>query len=117
MIPKEIAPPTARFVAEQPICFWADDYTASAGVPTPEIDATEERLVLAASKPTWEPETQLFKELHGIDIGNSFESAADDRPHHAQRLDSGLARLRVHQLWFLLALGGRPPASDYLSLR
>jgi len=36
----------------------------------------EERPVLPASEPTWEPETHLLKERHGIDIGTSFESVA-----------------------------------------
>ena len=104
VIREDVRPSAARLVAELSIRFRADDDSASASVSTPEIDASEKGFVLLARKATRELDAELFEELHGIYVGKTFESSAHDRPHHAQRLDAGMATLGVDRLRFFLQL-------------
>ncbi|MER8899988.1 hypothetical protein [Mesorhizobium sp. M0676] len=68
---------------------------ARASRSAPQIDAADECFVLLAGKPTWKLDVQLLEELRGVDVGEFLQSAANDRPRHTERLDAGLARLRV----------------------
>jgi hypothetical protein len=71
---------------------------------TPTVDPVEERWILSWGKSIWELHAQLLEELYRADVRQSFESATDDRPHHTERLDPGVAALRIDQLRFFLQL-------------
>src|SRR6202790_3498362 len=94
---EDIGRAAARFVAEASVPFWPDDHTTGAGISPPDIHAPEERFVLLPGKSTGELDAQLFEELCGVDVWEPFKAAADGRPHHAQRLDSGMTALGVDQ--------------------
>ena len=107
MVPEDVRASTTWLVTEPAIRFRPNDDTARAGGLTPEADPADERLVLLAGESAWELDAQLLEELHRVDVGEFFQSAARDRPHHAQRLDAGLARLRVDWLRLVRCLRGR----------
>ena len=107
MVPKDIGASTTRFVAEPTIRFWPDDNAACASRLAPETDPSDERFVLLRGKPTWKLDAQLFEELHGVDGGEFLQSTAYDRPRHAERLDTGVARLCVNRLRLLVHCHGR----------
>src|SRR5687768_7756717 len=98
MVLKDIGASTARLFIEPTIRFGPNHKAARASRLAPETDPSDERFILLAGKSTWKLDAQLFEELHGVDIGEFFQSAARDRPHHAERLDAGLARFRVDRL-------------------
>ena len=95
-----------RLVAAASIRLWADDHAACASVLSPEIDASQERPVLLSAKSPWELDAQFFEELHGVDVGQSFEPSGHDRPCHAKRSDAGLATLGIDRLRLFLRLYG-----------
>ncbi|OWK21440.1 hypothetical protein AJ88_23600 [Mesorhizobium amorphae CCBAU 01583] len=103
---KEIGTSTTRFVVEPTIRLRPNDNTARASRLAPQIDPSDECFVLLAGKSTWKLDAQLLEELRGVDVGEFLQSAANDRPHHAERLDAGLARLGVDRLRLLLHLRG-----------
>lgn len=98
MVLEDVGTSSPRLVAKPPISFRADNDAARASVLAPLIDAFQKCLVLLTRKPTWELVAQLIEELHGINVGKSLKPSAYDRPHHAQRLYTGIARLRVERL-------------------
>ena len=104
MVLKDIGTSTTRFVAKPAIRFWPDDNAACAGGLTPETDPSDKRFVLLARKSPWKLDAQLFEELHRVDGGELLQSAAYDRPHHAESLNAGLARLGVDWLRLLPCL-------------
>ena len=92
---EDVGPAAARFVAETPIRFWSNDHAPRASILAPAIDAPQQRFVLPPRKSARELDAQLFEQLRSADVREIFESAAHDRPHHAQRLDLGMAGLGV----------------------
>lgn len=95
-----------RLVVEPTIRLRPNDNTACASCLAPQIDPSDECFVLLAGKSTWKLDTQLLEELRGVDVGEFLQSAANDRPHYAERLDTGLASLGVDRLRLLLHLRG-----------
>jgi hypothetical protein len=106
MVPEDIGTSTTRFVAEPTIGLGPNDDAACSSRLAPETDPLDERFVLFAGKPTWKLNAQLFEELHGVDGGEFLQSAAYDRPRHAERLDTGVARLGVNRLRLLVHFCG-----------
>src|ERR1700722_3571169 len=99
---EDVGTSTTRPVAEPTIRPGPDhDATRASGL-APTTNPPDESLVLPAGEPAWKLETQLFEELRGADVGKFLQPAACDRPHHAQRLDTGLSRLGVDQRRLLL---------------
>jgi hypothetical protein len=104
MIPEDIGTPASWLVTKPTIRFGPSDDAACTRLLAPETDASDKRFVLFGGKSTWELDAQLFEELRGVDTGKFFQPAADDWPHHAECLDTGLARLGVNRPRFLLHL-------------
>jgi len=95
---KNVGTAAARFVAEASVRFWSNDHAASTSVSAPEVYAPEERFVLLRGKSTRKLDAQLFEELCSVNVWEPFKATAHDRPHHPQRLYSGMTALGVDRL-------------------
>jgi hypothetical protein len=63
---------TAWFIAEPSYRFRTDDDAACPGILAPTIDTPEKSSVLLATKASRELHAQLFEELTGVDVRESF---------------------------------------------
>lgn len=77
---ERIGAAAARLIAEPSVRFRADGDTASHGVLSPEIDASEQRSVLLGAKAAGELHAQLIEELSGVDVWKPFQPPAHERP-------------------------------------
>ena len=80
MLPEDVRASTTWLVTEPAIRFGPNNNTSRAGRLTPEADPADERLVLLTGEAAWELDAQLLEELHRVDVGEFFQSAARERP-------------------------------------